>query len=69
MQYAGNATCPRCQAQLVHEFECSGDCLPLGALEEAEQRLVCPSCGYSRHVAYVIPRQRSSRPSFGGLKP
>ena len=33
-----------------------GDCLPEDALEQAEQRLVCPGCGYSRHVSYLIPR-------------
>lgn len=57
MQYAGPTTCPRCDTPLVHEYECSGDCLPQDALEMAEQRLACPRCGYSRQVAYVVPRQ------------
>ena len=67
MRYAGNATCPRCQTQLVHEFECPGDCLPLDALEQAQQRLVCPMCGYSRHVAYVVPRRHRKADTLGGF--
>ncbi len=57
MQYAGSANCPRCETALVHEFEPSGDCLPQDALTQAEQRIVCPKCGYNRHVAYVVPRR------------
>jgi hypothetical protein len=60
MQYAGRTTCTRCGTPLVHEYECPGDCLPEDALGRAEERLVCPVCGYSRHVAYVVPRQRSA---------
>jgi hypothetical protein len=60
LKYAGGATCPRCQTSLVHEYDCFGDCLPPAALGEAEQRLRCPRCDYTRSVAYVIERRRSS---------
>jgi hypothetical protein len=42
----------------VHEYDCFGDCLPPAALGEAEQRLRCPRCDYTRSVAYVIERRR-----------
>jgi len=69
MQYAGKTVCLRCETPLVHEYECAGDCLPLDALAQAEQRLVCPKCGFSRHVAYVVPRRRAQRRGpWGELK-
>ncbi|HLG12706.1 MAG TPA: hypothetical protein VI876_13185 [Dehalococcoidia bacterium] len=61
LKYAGGATCPRCETALVHEYECFGDCLPQAALAEAEQRLRCPRCDYTRSVAYVIDRGRQGR--------
>jgi transposase-like protein len=61
LKYAGSATCPRCETPLVHEYECFGDCLPQAALAEAEQRLRCPRCDYTRSVAYVIDRGRQGR--------
>lgn len=57
LEYAGGAICPRCQTSLVHEYECAGDCLPLAAITHADQRLLCPRCGYTRSVAYVIARR------------
>jgi DNA-directed RNA polymerase subunit RPC12/RpoP len=60
MKYAGGATCPRCRTSLVHEYDCAGDCLPQAALTEAEQRLRCPRCDYTRGVAYVIDRRQLS---------
>jgi hypothetical protein len=61
MRFAGGGTCPKCRGALVHEYDCFGDCLPEVALVEAEQRLRCPRCDYTRSVAYVIDRQRPSR--------
>jgi hypothetical protein len=56
LKYAGGAICPHCRTSLVHEYDCAGDCLPAEALASAEQRLLCPGCGYSRNVAYVVER-------------
>jgi hypothetical protein len=67
MQYAGRLTCPKCDVPLVHEYECSGDCLPLDALAQAEQRLVCHICGFSRHVVYLVPRPRLQNQGRHGL--
>jgi len=61
LKYSGSATCPRCETALVHEYDCFGDCLPQAALAEAEQRLRCPRCDYTRSVAYVIDRGRQGR--------
>jgi transposase-like protein len=58
LKYAGGAVCPRCRSSLVHEYDCFGDCLPFDALTQVEQRLICPVCGYTRHVAYVVERQK-----------
>ena len=69
MQYAGRVTCPRCETPLVHEYDCAGDCLPLDALAQSEQRLVCPMCGYNRHVAYVVPRRRAQSEPWERLRP
>jgi transposase-like protein len=60
LKYAGGAICPRCKSALVHEYDCFGDYLPDAALALANQRLLCPSCGYSRDVAYVVERPHSS---------
>lgn len=51
--------CPRCAVGLVSEFDLLGDA-PLQVDERnVEQRYVCPRCGTTRPVVYVI--QRSTR--------
>jgi transposase-like protein len=63
LKYAGGAICPHCKSSLVHEYDCFADCLPESALALANQRMLCPGCGYSRDVAYVVERrQGSARP-------
>jgi transposase-like protein len=56
VEYAGKAICPRCEARLVHEFKGYEENASPEARAQADQMLVCSKCGYSRHVAYVVPR-------------
>jgi hypothetical protein len=65
LKYAGGAICPHCRTSLVHEYDCAGDCLPAEALASVEQRMLCPGCGYSRDVAYVVERPRALRGVMG----
>jgi ribosomal protein S27AE len=52
--------CPRCAVGLVSEFDLLGDA-PLQVDEsDVEQRYVCPRCGTTRPVVYVIERNVGS---------
>ena len=52
--------CPRCAVGLVSEFDLLGDA-PLQVDESSvEQRYVCPRCGTTRPVVYVIERVQTS---------
>ena len=48
--------CPRCAVGLVSEFDLLGDAPLLVDDSAVEQRYVCPRCGTTRPVVYVIER-------------
>jgi transposase-like protein len=61
LQHLRLESCPRCDSQLLHEFDLAGDWVLPSAEQSQDQRWVCPSCGYSQPVTYVRDRRPGSR--------
>ena len=59
LRYAGGTNCPKCRSVLIVEYDCS-DRMQADAMMHGDQRLVCCTCGYARHVAYVVERRRKA---------
>jgi transposase-like protein len=71
LKHFGSLTCPRCETDLVHESELSGDwVLPVFPADD-DQRWICPQCGFNRPVVYSVERTRgmanAPRKSFSGV--
>ncbi len=52
--------CPRCAVGLVSEFDLLGDAPLMVDESSVEQLYVCPRCGTTRPVVYVIERHVSA---------
>jgi len=62
----GKSNCPRCETELVHEFEIA-DTWQLAADESGDQRWMCRNCGFSRPVVYEVEREGRRRVQSGLL--
>jgi hypothetical protein len=60
LSFTGRTHCPRCDVKLVHEYDLANDWIPPAASAEADERWLCPRCGFSRPVVYAL--SRATRP-------
>jgi hypothetical protein len=58
LHHFGSSTCPKCATRLVHEYDLANDWVLPSDGVSADQRWLCPGCGYSRPVTYVVERIR-----------
>lgn len=52
----GRTDCPRCSTPLVHEFDLANDWVLPSEQMGTDQRWLCPGCGYSQPVTYMVDR-------------
>lgn len=61
----GATDCPHCETPLVHEFDLANEwVLPVEQMG-TDQRWICPGCGYSRPVTFLVDRPGQAESADG----
>lgn len=58
----GASNCPRCTTQLVHEFDLENAWVLSSDQMGTDDRWLCPGCGYSQPVTYLVDRPSTQQP-------